>query len=178
MIKCYTSEDFDVDIFGRYDPTKRSIVVIPPSRVRANHSSSVSKYTFIRGSFDSCITRSVNDVLSSLKIKITTEQSDDIKAIITETEHVSNTTDEFIQALVDGLYDLEVHNDGGSMPIDKEVTLFTLFQALNALPDGVIDEAYDNVFKYCKLTEKAMQNFDVARYVSVCVSKDSQNMEQ
>ena len=149
MIKCYTSEDFDVDIFGRYDPTKRSIVVIPPSRIRANHSSSVSKYTFICGSFDSCITRSVNDVLSSLKIKITTEQSDDIKAIITETEHVSNTTDEFIQALVDGLYDLEVHNDGGSMPIDKEVTLFTLFQALNALPDGVIDEAYDNVFKYC-----------------------------
>ena len=163
MIKCFTSEDFDVDIFGCYDPTKRSIVVIPPSKVRANHNSSVSKYTFIRGSFDSCITRSINEVLRSLKIKITTEQSDDIKAIIAETANVSNTTDEFIQALVDGLYDLEVHNDGGSMPIDKEITLFTLFQAINALPDGVIDEAYENVFKYCKLTENAKQNFEVAR---------------
>ena len=29
MIKCYTSEDFDIDIFGCYDPTKKSIVVIP-----------------------------------------------------------------------------------------------------------------------------------------------------
>ena len=137
MIKCYTSEDFDVDIF---------IVVMPPSKVRANHNSSVSKYTFIRGSFESCITRSINEVLRSLKIKITTEQSDDIKAIIAETANVSNTTDEFVQALLDGLYDLEIHNDGGSMPIDKEITLFTLFQAINALPDGVIDEAYENVW--------------------------------
>ena len=164
MIKCYTSEDFDIDIFGCYDPTKKSFVVVPPSKLRANHNSSVSKYSFMRGSFDSAITRSMNDVLSSLKIKITTEQSDDIKAIITETAHVSNTTsDKFIQALVDGLYDLEVHNDGGSMPIDKEITLFTLFQAIYALPDGVIDDAYENVSKYCKLTDNAMQNFEVAR---------------
>ena len=63
MIKCFTSEDFDVDIFGCHDQNKRSIVVMPPSKVRANHNSSVSKYTFIRGSFESCITRSINEVL-------------------------------------------------------------------------------------------------------------------
>ena len=105
--------------------------LIPPSRVRANRNSSVSNYSFIRGSFDSCITRSINDILKSLKIKITTDKSDDIKTISTETPHVSNTTtDEFIHALLDGLYDLEVHNDVGSMPTEKETTRFTVVQAL------------------------------------------------
>ena len=131
MVKCYASNDFDVDIFSCHDPTKMSIAVIPPSRVRANHNSSVSNYSFIRGSFDSCITRSINDILKSLKIKITTDKSDDIKTISTETPHVSNTTtDEFIHALLDGLYDLEVHNDVGSMPTEKETTRFTVVQAL------------------------------------------------
>ena len=128
MIKCFTSENFDVDIFGCHDQTKRSIVVLPGSRVRANHNSSVTKYEFVRGSLDSCITRSVENVLSSLSIKITTDQPDDIKAIIDESSNVSSISDEFAQALVDGLYELQIHNDGGSMPIDKEITLFTLFR--------------------------------------------------
>ena len=161
MIKCFTSENYDV--FGCHNQNKRSIVVLPGSKVRANHNSSVTKYEFIRGSSNSCITRSVEDVLSSLSIKITTEQPDDIKTIIDETSNVSSISDEFAQALVDGLYELQVHNDGGSMPIDKEITLFTLFQAINSLPDRFIDEAYENVLDACELTDKARDNFENAR---------------
>ena len=163
MIKCFTSENFDVDIFGCHDQTKRSIVVLPGSRVRTNHNSSVTKYEFVRGSLDSCITRSVKDVLSSLSIKITTDQPDDIRAIIDESSNVSSISDEFAQALVDGLYELQIHNDGGSMPIDKEITLFTLFQAINSLPDRFINEAYENVRDACELTDKARDNFESAR---------------
>ena len=49
------------------------------------------------------------------------------------------------------------------MSIEKEVTLYTLFQSLNALPEEFIDDAYDNVYQHCKLTDAAKDKFEDAR---------------
>ena len=72
-------------------------------------------------------------------------------------------TDELAEAIVYGLEDLEIHNDGGSMPILKEITLFTLFQAINSLPSKFIDQAYEIVYECCKLTDNAYSNFEKSR---------------
>ena len=72
-------------------------------------------------------------------------------------------TDELAEAIVYGLEDLEIHNDGGSMPISKEITLFTLFQAINSLPSKFIDQAYEIVYECCKLTDNAYSNFEKSR---------------
>lgn len=65
-------------------------------------------------------------------------------------------------ALINGLVDLPIHNDAGNKRIDDEITLFTLFQAINSLPNEYINEAYDMVYTKCKLTDNAITNFGKA----------------
>ena len=165
MIKCYSCNDFDIDIMTSFDETKRSLIVMADSKVRdSNHKGGIKTYSFIKGSYESILKRSVNDILNDLDITIKLKQTPEIESIkdenISENENIS---DELAQALVDGIADFEVHNDGGYMPIDKEVTLFTLFQAINALPSRFINEAYDNVYQLCKLTDNAKDNFENAK---------------
>ena len=163
MIKCYSCSDFDIDLMTSIDETKRSLIVLPESRVRKNAREPITKYEFIRGGWNSTITRSISDVLNDLDIKITIEQkSEEINNIVRENVGVM-INDELARALVDGLYDFEVHNDGGNMSIEKEVTLFTLFQAINSLPKEFVEEAYINVFDLCKLTDNAKNNFETAK---------------
>mgnify|MGYP001121851487 CR=1 FL=1 len=71
--------------------------------------------------------------------------------------------DNLAQAFADGIADFEVHNDAGNMPLSKDVTLFTLFQSINSLPKKYINEAYNNVYKFCKLTDNAKNNFENKR---------------
>ena len=75
-----------------------------------------------------------SNVLNDLDIKIKTPQTQEIENIINDNKDVV-ISNELAQALVDGIADFEVHNDGGNMPLSKEVTLFTLFQAINYLPN-------------------------------------------
>ena len=162
MIKCYSCNDFDVDLMCSVDEDKRSLVVLPGSKVRKNARSQIYKYEFVQGGFDSVITRSLNDVLNDLDIKIKTKQSPDIEKIINENEN-EKINDELAEAIIYGLEDLEIHNDAGCMPITREITLFTLFQAINSLPYKYIDQAYETVYECCNLTDKAKTNFENAR---------------
>ena len=57
MVKCFTSDDFDVDLFSSVDENKQSLVVLPGSRVRKNAKEPICKYEFIQGDLDSLITR-------------------------------------------------------------------------------------------------------------------------
>ncbi|EAY08498.1 hypothetical protein TVAG_145780 [Trichomonas vaginalis G3] len=117
-------------------------------------------------------TRTVNDILNDLNIKVRVEQkNEEIKTIMNENKDV-NIDDKLAQSIVDGISDFEVHNDGGNMNLEKEVTLFTLFQAINSLPNHLINEAYDNVYNFCNLTENAKSNFEKAcsRYAHLMTS--------
>ncbi|KAI5540832.1 hypothetical protein TVAGG3_0043110 [Trichomonas vaginalis G3] len=163
MIKCYSCNDYDIDIMTSIDDSKRSLVVMADSRVRKNATEPINTYSFIRGSYDSTITRTVNDILNDLNIKVRVEQkNEEIKSIMNENKDV-NIDDKLAQSIVDSMRDFEVHNDGGNMNLEKEVTLFTLFQAINSLPNHLINEAYDNVYNFCSLTENAKSNFEKAR---------------
>ena len=169
MIKCYSCSDFDIDLMTSVEPNKRSLIVLPNSRVRQNATTPIKRYDFVRGSYETCITRSVNDVLRDLDITIKVKQTPEIDEIIKDTAGVM-ISDELSQAIVDGLCDFEVHNDGGNMTLDKEVTLFTLFQAVNSLPKQYIQEAYENIFQFCKLTDNARINFENARNRYACLA--------
>ena len=163
MVKCFTSDDFDVDIFSTVDESKQSLVVLPGSRVRKNAKEQINRYEFVQGDIDSVITRSIDDVINDLGIKIKIEQPREIQKIINDNKE-RNIDLELAQALVNGICDLEIHNDGGGRKIEEEITLFTLFQAINSLPTtALIAEAYGNAFNECKLTDNARLNFETAR---------------
>ena len=70
MVKCYKCDDYDIDLFSGFDKEKRSLVVLPGSKVRQNARCKINSYTFIRGSYESIITRSLRDVLDDLNISI------------------------------------------------------------------------------------------------------------
>jgi hypothetical protein len=72
LIKCFTSHQYDVDIFGSGDKNSRNLIVLPGSKVKPNNHEHVSIYEFVQGDFDSVVTRSVNEVLMDLKIKVNT----------------------------------------------------------------------------------------------------------
>ena len=241
MIKIYKCDDYDIDIMCTKDSSKRSLVVLPGSKVRTTHKSNqdvspsmdkqnenqnvqtspdnnaspspdnqnvqtspdnnaspsnesnnvpsnnnsakinlqnektrlIGTYSFVQGSYDAYIIRDVNDILQDLEISIPEQEMKEatqapgpmipMREIKRENrlqqEPDTIISNELTEAIVNGLFDLEIHNDGGSRPIDKEITLFTLFPALNSLNRLYIDEAYDNVFNKCKLTLNAQCNF-------------------
>ena len=66
--------------------------------------------------------------------------------------------------MVNGLGNLDIHNDAACHKIKDEITLMPLFCAINALTTKELrDEAYDNVKSKCRLTDKANKYFDYAK---------------
>lgn len=78
-----------------------------------------------------------------------------------ETTDVKAYKDELL--LIHGFEGLDIHNDGANRSIRDEITLFTLFPALNALPPKVIDYAYEYIKTKGKLTNSAETKWDSAR---------------
>ena len=163
MVKCYKSNDYDIDIFSCYDSYKRSLIVLPGSKVRKDHKSPINTYKFIRNDENTVINRSVNDVLNDLNVKITIPQRNDVQQIIDLNNNSDNITIDFARILIYGFEDVEIHNDSGNQPIKEEITLFTLFQAINSLPNDVINDAYDYIFENSNLTPNAKSNYNNAR---------------
>ncbi len=186
------TDRFSVDIFICADPDKRQLVVMEGSRTRKDEEtgpkttkSAVScstekkpkkpilKYEWIRGSYASMVKRSINEVLHDLQLTIKSEkhQPFDVATIMHDTVD-DQITDDLAETLVGGIFGFTIHNDGGGMPIDKEITLFTLFQTLNSLPEAYIERAYDAAYSNCTLTITARGNWDKAqdRYSQMCTS--------
>ena len=74
------------------------------SRVRKNAREKICTYEFVRGNYESKITRSVSNVLNDLDIKIKTSQTQEIENIINDNKDVVISI-ELAQALVDGIAD-------------------------------------------------------------------------
>ena len=49
MVKCYTCDDFDIDIFSSVEPNKQSLVVLPETKVRKNATQPITTYEFVQG---------------------------------------------------------------------------------------------------------------------------------
>ena len=164
MIKCFTSNDYDIDIFSSFDVDSRSLVVLPNSKVRKNAKAPICTYKILQGSLDSKITRSLEEVLDDLNVSIKIKQTPEIEKIMLDYENENeNVDDEYANKLIEGLTDIEIHNDAGGRRIEEEVTLFTLFQAINSLSSNLINKAYSFVLDNCVLTDNALTNFDKAR---------------
>lgn len=167
MVKCYKCEDFDIDLLSGVDPDKRSLVVAPGSSVRATTIADgerpIHRYAVVRESSDDIIKYNCNDILTMLDISIRTNERDDLGVDINiPLEGVmTSISDELTSAIVNGFAGLEIHND--AQPIDREITLFTLFQGINSLHPEHIDSAYDFIRQNCNLTVNARANFDATR---------------
>lgn len=174
----YKSDDFNIDLIGGVDESKRSLLVLPGSKYRADKKKGTPTltYEFIKGNYNSVIERSLTDVLNDLEIPATTNETPEIKHIVKEycgepsKNHSPNYVpsnngiemdDDLIDTILLGLEGIEVHRD--AKPITEEATLFTLFQALNSLPKKFIEEAYNFVKECCKLTPNAQKSFDYSR---------------
>lgn len=174
----YKSEDFNIDLIGGVDEKKRSLLVLPESKYRADKKKGTPTltYEFIQGDWDSVIKRSLIDVLNDLEIPATVDETPEVKSIVKEfcgetpKNHSPNYVpqnngvemdDDLMNAVLLGLDGIEVHRD--AKPIKEEVTLFTLFQALNALPRNMIEDTYDYVKGCCNLTPNAQKSFDYAK---------------
>lgn len=163
-IKCYKCDDFDIDLLACVDKSKRSLVTMAGSKVRNNAREPVRSYEFIRGSYESRVIRNVNEVLADLHIKLQFEQPAEIQTIMNKHKEYNDLSDELIHAVIKGLKDVEIHCDGGSAKLEKEVSLFTLFPAINSLPDDdLIEEAYNFIYQNSKLTANAREKFDFCR---------------
>jgi hypothetical protein len=190
LIKCFVTPGFEVDLLTSIDPSSRSLVVLPGLKVKPNNHEKITIYEFVQGSFDSVITRSLDDLFHDLDMKIKVDEpklkvkTESIEAngeetielrpqqgerstatnVEDESQSFENEIDDKLaQKLVDGLFDFEIHNDGGDRKIEDEVTMFTLFHAINSLPEDFIKLAYKKVFNDCCFTENAAANYRQAK---------------
>ena len=170
MVKWYSGDDFDIDIMSSVEPDKQSLVVLPGSKVRKNHKDKVKKYEVVCGDFEGLVMSKADEVLSRFGIITKNDDEPTIKPVkqkeLTSTKSKKNSEAidiVFAEVLINGFKGLEIHNDGGSHPIEDEITLFTLFPAINALPDKVVDKAYDVIYNEANLTPSAAANFLTAR---------------
>ena len=97
-IKCFTCDDYDIDLLSSVEP-KQSLVVLPDSKVRNIKTNESTTYEFLQGSFDSVISRTVQDVVNDLGIALNLTKSitsNNRLCMILHEEDVVNEEDETI----------------------------------------------------------------------------------
>ena len=153
-IACYKCDDYSIDYLTSVDQSKQSIVMLPRSFNERG------EYTFIQGSYESTLKRTSTQILESLNLRL------DIKPTIKpsirlseEYRHSCQASSAYQQLLVDGLtFNTAIH--ATARKIDQELSIYTLFQAINILDDKYRDAAYDRIRTSPYLTGKASIRFD------------------
>lgn len=163
-VKCYIGEGFDIDYMCNSDKCKSQACIMLPGSFNQK-----GMYKFVKGNYDSVIKHSATDVLKMLGIELDLaiyEASPDGTSESTEFFFDDNdnadddeTIDpEYEKLLMNGLqFNTIIHNFG--VKLDDELTLFTLFQAINALSSDNRERAYQIIHSSCKFTSKALDNF-------------------
>lgn len=191
-VKWYQSEKYDIDLFSSdYNKEKRSLLVLPPTKVRDEHKK-IKTYIYIKGGVNTTLTNNAAEVIQTLTdaellidnehekrlsnlLKEIEEGNDKFKSLedealdfiddepqeLNENVEVNNYKNELL--VIQGFKGLEIHNDGGNRSIQKEITLFTLFPALNCLPEKVMNYAYEYIKCNAKLTSQALEKWDTSR---------------
>ena len=163
MVKYCKTQEFDVDIFSAYDSSKKSLVVLPGSEVYKKDNS-LGCYKVIRGDFNNVITRTLNDVLTSLKLTTTNNEKEDAKTTDEDYEiNEYNFTHDEEVLLINGLKGITSEIHGGCSKISKNITVLILFKAINSFStEELVNEAYD-IVKTLNLTEFTKANFESKR---------------
>ena len=182
-IKCYESDEFDVDIFGCVDYKKVANVCRYGTKAM-NKYNEVCEYEIIYGNDENRIIKSVVDVLELLGItedvkdfindRIKRDEAKEIRKI--EMEMLPNEfkqqelTVELFNAMVGGFlkqnFKTQIHNYSNE-PITKRVGVLQLMTGLTAcrndnITDEMIKAAIDKICSRGTLTDKAKQNLDTS----------------
>lgn len=169
---------------------KRSLIVIPPSKVMTDTRKvkqytfvKGNEKTLIDDSTNDVINALIDaklidskDCYSSRLTKLMEEIEENKDGFSLDEEAADfvdedNDNDEAIELkeshkfdkelkIIKGFKNVEIHNDAGNRSIQQEITLLTLFQALNTLPEKVIDYAYEYIKCNGKLTASALDKWD------------------
>ena len=155
-VKCFIGDGFDVDYMCNSDKCKSQACIMLPGSFNQK-----GEYIFRKGNYDSVIQHSATDVLKMLDIELDLafyeESAEFVNAFIDEDS--DETIDpEYEKLLMNGLhFNTIIHRYGAK--IDDELTLFTLFQAINALSSDNRERAYQIIYSSCKFTSNALNNF-------------------
>ncbi|MBR6907133.1 hypothetical protein IKN40_01135 [bacterium] len=168
----------DIDLFGDVDPEKRSLILLPGSKI-ISAKDTVSEYKWIRGSGDSVVTHTMADILIMLgwvyksKAEIAASKTATVKT--KKTAAKSKANDDFeeiddeqddvaIAAMIEAIENFEIHNctnqgDNAEDAENDEVTLLVIFKAINCIKnDELREQAYDKCFELC--TDNAKSRFN------------------
>lgn len=181
-IKCYESDEFDVDIFGCVDYKKVANVCRYGTKAM-NKYNEICEYKIIYGNDENRIIKSVADVLELLGItedvkdfindRIKRDEAKEIRKI--EMEMLPNEfkqqelTADLFNAMVGGFlkqnFKTQIHNYSNE-PITKRVGVLQLMTGLTAcrndnITDEMIKAAVNKIYSRGTLTDKAKQNLDV-----------------
>ena len=182
-IKCYESDEFDVDIFGCVDYNKTANVCRYGTKALNKHNE-VGVYEVIYGSDENRIVKGVEDVLDLLDItddvkdfiheRIKGDEAKEIRRI--EMELLPNEfkqqelTVELFNAIVGGFlkqnFKTQIHNYSNRL-ITERVGILQLMTGLCAcrndnISDEMIKAAINKIYCRGTLTEKAQQNLDTS----------------
>lgn len=191
--KQFKSDDYDIDLFNSdVNKDKRSLIVIPPSKVR-NDNKKIVQYEFILGNENTIIDTPTKTVLDALIDADLIQDEELNKRLISLLNDIERNKDKFNnldddaadfmdddnisvnneilesnsyhneRLILEGFKGITIHNDAGHRSIQEEITLLTLFQALNALPEPLINYAYDYIKHNAKLTSSALDKWDSAK---------------
>ena len=184
-IKCYESDEFDVDIFGCVDYKKVANVCRYGTKAM-NKYNEVCEYEVIYGNDENRIIKSVANVLDLLGItedvkdfindRIKRDEAKEIRKI--EMEMLPNEfkqqelTADLFNAMVGGFlkqnFKTQIHNYSNE-PITKRVGVLQLMTGFIAcrndnITDEMIKLALDKIYSRGTLTDKAKQNIDISDF--------------
>ncbi|KAH7823871.1 uncharacterized protein MONOS_1090 [Monocercomonoides exilis] len=173
--KVFTSPEFDIDIFAGVGDGKQRLVVQADSSYREIKDGKriITKYIPLNNYRELRDLSPLESVLDAFGIVLKTENTSvamaaELHNLLTQ-DGVVDMSPTVALALVDGLKDVEIHNDVGSLKLDSELTLLPLFAALNFLVNinGLDNQSIDFFFNQIKdtaaLAANAITNFEEKR---------------
>ncbi|KAA6394712.1 MAG: hypothetical protein EZS28_009760 [Streblomastix strix] len=183
-VKCIVLDNIEIDIFEQMFKYKehggleqkelvQNRVVGPNSSFREtkNNKRETLKYEAINGWANMTHLANIREILVSWNVEIEIPFKEYIDKVnmrefgqqIAEEGTIDKLNDEFAQACVDGLKNLEIHNY--PQPINMEVLLLSVFSGIYGITNEQIRaEGMKNIRQYNKLTPNAEKNYGEASF--------------
>ncbi|KAH7825005.1 uncharacterized protein MONOS_6236 [Monocercomonoides exilis] len=173
--KVFTSREYDIDIFAGIGDGKQRLIIQADSSFREMKDGKriITKYISLNNYRELRDLSSLESVFNIFGIDLKTENS--LVAMAAEPYNLL-TQDGIVDmsptvalAFVNGLKDVEIHNDTGYLSLDFELTLLPLFAALNSLvningfDNQSIDYLFNQIREIAALTSNAITHFEGKR---------------
>ncbi len=150
-----------IDLLSSVDMFSKSCVMFAGSSAFSgpDDNKKWGSYKFVRGNLSSSINHGADAILSMLgfTLKKYTPNLDDKYE---ESKEQMDCSEQTARALFNGLKGVEVHANSAK---NNGTTLYAIFKGINALPDDIVNEAYEFILTNCTFSTKAMMSFDERR---------------